>query len=200
MRTIERLLPAIAVAAILTGCAPEDSLFPLFVKDDQVFEQQLLGEWKLQGGADAKPEDESTPIVFRKGEDGSSYDVTISNFDGKGLNVASTARLVRLGDFLFIDFGTPDTDKRRFVEIPFPAHSIHFFGRIHFEESKIRIDCLNDEWVSAQAKAGKLTLATVQTPDGTTLSETTEELRKFALEHAEDKDAFSETYVLTRKK
>ena len=64
----------------------------------------------------------------------------------------------------------------------------------------MHIDFLNDKWVSDQTKAGKLTLASVTTSDGIALSANTEDLRKFALEHAEDQDAFSEVFAFQRKK
>ena len=46
----------------------------------------------------------------------------------------------------------------------------------------MRFDFLSDDWFKEQAKAGKLPLATVQTPNGLVISAATEELRKFALE------------------
>jgi len=64
----------------------------------------------------------------------------------------------------------------------------------------MRIDFLNDKWVSDQAKAGKLALVTVKTPNLVILAASTEELRKFALEHADDKGAFSENFAFQRKK
>jgi hypothetical protein len=60
------------------------------------------------------------------------------------------------------------------------------------------MDLLSDEWVKQQHKASKPLLDFVQTADGPTISASTEELRKFALEHAEDKEAFSEPYSLSR--
>ena len=64
----------------------------------------------------------------------------------------------------------------------------------------MRFDFLSDDWFKEQGKAGKLPLATVQTPNGLVISAATEELRKFALEHAEDMEAFSEPYSLSRTK
>jgi len=49
-------------------------------------------------------------------------------------------------------------------------------------------------------KAGMLPLPTVQTADGPVISAPTEELRKFALEYAEDTKALSEHYSLSRSK
>jgi hypothetical protein len=116
------------------------------------------------------------------------------------VNLAVAAHLVRLGDYSFIDFGTPNMDKRKFREIRFPTIESHLFGRIHLEKGSVRIDLLNDDWVKEQSQAGKLPLVVVQTAQGLVISASTEELRKFALEHAEDKQAFSDSYSLSRTK
>jgi hypothetical protein len=54
--------------------------------------------------------------------------------------------------------------------------------------------------VSDQAKAGKLALSSVTIGDHTVLMATTKELRKFALQHAEDRKAFAEPFAFQRKK
>lgn len=191
---------AVAVALLLVSCAPQTTLFPLFTPSDKTFDEKLLGEWKVQSGPEFKPSEKAQRMLFRRGDDGVNYDVTLFDFDDKGTNLAMTARLVALGAFLFIDFGNADPDKRKFNEIPFPVIEAHVFGRIHWEKQGPRIDFLNDEWITKQAKAGTLSLSVVQAPGGPLLSATTEQLRKFALEHAEDKEALSEAYSLVRTK
>jgi len=71
---------------------------------------------------------------------------------------------------------------------------------VQLEKDKMHINFLNHKRVSGQAKAGKLTLASVTTSNGIALSANTEDLRKFALEHAEDQDAFSEVFAFQCKK
>jgi len=191
---------SMAIVLLLAGCGPASSLFPLFLKDDQELDERLLGEWRIQSEAPFKHGEESGRIAFKKSADGAEYEVTVFDFDKQGMNLALTARLVRLGNFSFVDFGTPDTDKRKFREIPFPAIESHFFGRIQVEKDGARIDLLSDEWLKAQGKAGKLPLPAVQTPDGLAISASTEELRTFAREHADDSQAFSEPFSLSRTK
>jgi hypothetical protein len=191
---------SVALALLLAGCGPASSFSPLFNKGDQELDERLTGEWRIQGEASFKHGEKSARMVFRKGADGTEYEVTLFNFDEKGLNLVLTAHLVRLDNFSFIDFGTPDTDKRKFREIPFPAIESHFFGRIHLDNASVRIDLLSDNWVKKQGAAGKTPLPAVQTADGLAISASTEELRKFALEHAEDTEAFSDSYSLSRTK
>jgi hypothetical protein len=90
---------------------------------------------------------------------------------------------------------------------PYPAIEGHVIGRVYLERDKMHIDFLSDKWVSDQAKARKLTLSSVRIGDGTVfsipdrivLSATTEDLRKFVLQHAEDKEAFSDSFAFQRK-
>jgi len=188
------------LASVLSGCAPASSFFALFNDKDKEFDARLVGEWRIQSGAAFKAEEESARIVFRRSEDGSDYEVTLFDFDSKGMNLDCTGRLIRLGNRLFIDFGTPDTDKRKFTEFPFPIIESHIFGPIQIDKTSIRIDFLNDDWVKKQSETGKLSLPTVKTRDGLVISASTEELRKFAQDHVEDADAFSEPYSLVRAK
>jgi len=73
-------------------------------------------------------------------------------------------------------------------------------GRVYLEKDTMHIDFLSDKWVSDRAKAGKLGLPCVLIGNRIVLSATTEDLRKFAMQHAEDKEAFSETFAFQRKK
>ncbi len=122
------------------------------------------------------------------------------DFDENGEKLISAGRLVRLEGYLFFDLGSPDLEPRKNATIPYPTIQSHVFGRVHLEKDKMHIDFLKAKWVSDQAKAGKLTLASVTTSNGIALSANTQDLRKFVLEHAEDQDAFSETFAFQRKK
>lgn len=205
MKKSALFLGAILVSLILASCGPENSLFPLFTKEDQVFDEQLLGEWRLRGDEKAGPED--SRLIFRRGKEKATYEVlwTGPEQETQG-GFVLFAHLVRLGNSLFIDFGTPDPEKMadsgkaKFGEYPFPIIECHMFGRIVIDKKSAQIDLLADIWVENQAHAGELALATVKTPDGTVIAATTEELRKFALEHAEDTEAFSNKEYLYRSK
>jgi len=191
------LAVAVAFAVLLVGCEPQISLFPLFTQDDKVFDKQLLGEWQIWSGTELKPGDTPGSIIFSASKEAYTYDVRIPNFDEDHRTLSSEARLVKLGNYVFVDFGTPDVDK--LPQIPYPAVEGHAFGRLTLEGDKGRIDLLNDEWVKDSTKAGKMSLA-FQDASRVVLSAGTSDLRKFALEHAEDHGAFSQTYTLARKK
>lgn len=203
MSKLVRLFLPIAVCLLLAGCAPQDSLFPLFLKSDQVFEEGILGEWIVQGGTqEIKPDEKSGQVTFQRGAEDGTYDIAVLlDIEAEdGATLASTGKLVHLGSYLFIDLSSPDLERRKNAIVPYPILESHVFGRVQLERDKMRIDFLSDKWVSDQAKAGKLAVAAVRTPNSVILSASTEELRKFALDHADDKDAFSESFAFQRKK
>ena len=194
------LVATLVLVSVLAGCAPQDSLFPLFTQQDKLYDKQLLGEWQIRTQTDAEQDPGEKPafVIFSAGESENSYDVKIPKFNDAGGTMRATAHLVRLGAYLFIDLETPNAD--RFQDVSYPAIEAHIFGRLALGGDTARIDFLNDDWVTEQVAAGKLGLAYVEGPSGTMLSADTAELRKFALEHAEDHEAFSESYLLTRHK
>jgi hypothetical protein len=68
MSKFVRLILAGAVCLLLAGYVPQDSLFPLFLKSDQVFEEGILGEWTVQGGTQETTSDEkSGQVTFQTG-------------------------------------------------------------------------------------------------------------------------------------
>ncbi len=185
-----------ALALLLAGCVPEESIFPLFTKEDTLFDQQLLGEWRIWSGTTLKPGEQPGRIVFSTAESAYTYNVYVPTFDAEGRSLSSIARLIKLGNYVFIDFGTPDIYK--LPQIPYPALACHVFGRLTLDKDKARIDFLSDEWVKNQGQAAQLELK-LENPGNPILVTKTEDLRKFALEHAGDQAAFSETFTLVRK-
>ncbi len=145
-------------------------------------------------------QEESGHVIFQKYGGGTNYQITTPDFDEQGVKLESVGRLVRIGTSLFIDLAGPEMGTAKNITFPYPAIEGHVFGRVFLEQDRMHIDFLSDKWVSDQAKTRKLTLPSVTIGERTVLTATTEELRKFALEHAEDKDAFSEAFAFQRKK
>jgi hypothetical protein len=182
--------PVLALVLLLAGCGPASSLFPLFDDKSLVFDEGLIGRWVVQG--------EGKQWIF-KSSDSRTYDFTLTDFE-KNINLRSETRLVRLGKFLFIDFASPDAEFKRPTEVPFPGVPAHIFGRVWIEKDVVRLAMLDEDWVKNMAREKKLVPSYADTPDGVVLTASTEELQQFALEHAEDKEAFSDEYELRRQK
>jgi len=186
-----------AAAIFLAGCEPQISLFPLFTSQDSFFDQHLLGEWQIWSGKELKAGDTPGLIIFTTSPEAYTYEVKIPNFDERKDTLFTAARLVKVGNSVFIDFGTPNMDNLPLI--PYPAVEGHVFGRLTVEGGKAQINLLSDDWVKDEVKAGKMPLA-VQDASKLVLSANTSDLRKFALDYGDDAKAFSETFTLARKK
>jgi len=194
-------LAVIGLASALVSCGPAVALFSLYTAEDKIFDEQMLGEWRAVRPPEQEAESEEPLWIFARGKDGLSYNVTASDTKRKDQGgLVSTARIVKLGNFLFMDFEGPGTEDRDFTFYPYPVVTAHMIARIHADGKTLRIEFLNNTWLKKQIKAGKLALATLDTDDGLLVTATTAELRNFALTHAEDAEAFSDRYEFVREK
>jgi len=193
MKTKTALVLALLLVSLAAGCAPEDSLFPLFTKSDSFFDEKLVGAWRIRGSLDKVNPDDAY-IILSEGEDKNTYLVRALGVQKASGGMFLEAKLVQLGKYMFIDFGTPEnTEKLELHDLTYPAISCHIFGRVRHERNYVRVDLLDDDWVKKQIDAGKFELAHIKGPNELILTAPTEELRKFALAHAEDEEAFSFT-------
>jgi hypothetical protein len=201
---LARRIPLIALLFLLNGCAPINSIFPLYLPEDTAFDSRLIGNWQPALTDPDTFDKNSRWFITKSGKD-KFYDFKWGTADAKGGFVAK-ARLVQLGANLFIDFeGDDDSleapEKNQTANIaPFPTISTHMIGRVWLEKDTLRIQFLSDDWIKKQVKAGTLSLAHVD-PDGEPiLIAKTDDLRKFMQAHADDTDALSEKYEFKRVK
>jgi hypothetical protein len=199
MKRTPLLLAAAALASILAGCGPINSLQPLYTKEDKVFEETLLGEWRPK--SPENDEDKKARWTFEKSGNEYFYTLCMTTIEKKGC-LRAQARLVRLGGALFVDFegDTRDDDASKITNMPFPIISTHMIGRIWIEKDAFRIRMFEDDWINKHIKEGKFALAYTTTDGGTVLTAKTEDLRKFAQDHADDEVAFSGSFELVRAK
>jgi hypothetical protein len=181
------------------GCGPVNSLFALYTSEDKFFDENLIGEWQ-QTPATATESEKNGRWVFLRDGDTSVYKTSLVTIGKRGGFVAK-GRLVRLGKAVFVDF-EPDTGSSGDSELtlPYPVIESHMIGRIWIEKDQVRLHFLSEDWVKKQLKEGKLTLPHAGPAETPILNATTADLRKFAQEHAEDEEAFSENYELVRMK
>jgi hypothetical protein len=187
------------LALVLAGCEPENSLFPLYTAEESMFNERLIGAWRMQKSLDKKSSDDSY-WIFSEGKEKNTY--LVRGVDAKKSfgGLALIAHLVRLGAYTFIDFTTPeDSEELNLHPSFFPYIPSHVFGRVRIEKNYVRIDLLDDDWVKKQVGEGKFTLAHVEGPSGIILSAPTEDLRKFALAHAEDEKTFAFTEYFVKE-
>jgi len=206
MKNLFLFVVVIGLVLILAGCGPVMSLFPLRTAEDKIFDAQLLGEWRQvdpdkQKTISNEAAGDEYLWTFTRARDGSGYDLKVLWIEKKKKDgFTSNAHLVQLGNFLFMDFQGYSGEDDSFGYHPFPVVNAHMIARIRVDQKTLRFDFLKDDWIRNQIKAGKPPLATLETDDNLLVTATTEELRKFALVHAEDAEAFSEGYSFERVK
>jgi hypothetical protein len=176
---------------LLSGCWTL-SIHPLYLESDLVVDPGLEGIW----GDPESPEGETWQFVR---ETETSYRLVIREANDLLVDPRKhgvfEARLVRLGDRLFLDLfpETPETVNEYFESHVIPAHS---FSRLVLEGHVLRLAPLSPEWLKENLRSGAIELAHETQDDEIVLTASTEELRAFALEHASN--AFEEEEVLSR--
>jgi len=75
---------------------------------------------------------------------------------------------------------------------------MHAIAGIWLDKDEVRIRFLDEKWAWKQIHNSKFSLSHVEAPTALVVTATTEELRKFATEHADDKEVFSADFRLVR--
>ena len=190
MRTTQ-ILVTFGIAVLMTGCVPTLSLHPLFTDKDSAFDPALLGAW-------AETESSEDTFIFQRSQDkANGYELTISE---NGVPARFEARLVRLGDHAFLDVApqVPDLKNETYLLHLLPFS--HTFSRIRVEGDVLRVATLKSDWVKEMIDRKKVKIGHQSLEDVILLTAPTETLRKFAMQYAENDQAFSITTELHRRK
>ncbi|MBS1840471.1 MAG: hypothetical protein JSS69_03950 [Acidobacteria bacterium] len=198
MQRIVTLLAAMLALLTLSGCGPEESLFGL--GQAAPLDQRLMGKWLLLEGGKPSSDGRKSHVLIRSAADNTSYELDVQNFADDGQTILMSANLVAIDGLLFLDFYPPDPKKSDCKRASFPVVKAHIFARVSIEKDKLNWYFLDDSWVNNQDKEHKLEIASVRSSDGLLLSAESDDLRKFLSKHAEEKEAFSGYYLLTREK
>jgi len=177
-----------AAAAVMLGCVP--SLQPFVTEKDAIFEPGLLGTWTK---ADSKQS-----ATFTKADDGKSYNILATDDDGDPSKLE--ARLMRLGNDLFLDTTIKEVDDWKGNFAKFHLLPIHLLTKITLEGDTLRYATLDFSWAKELRKQKKLSIRHEVQDDMTVLTAPTKELQEFVRKHAAEKDAFQSPTELKRKK
>ncbi len=159
----------------------------------------MLGSWQPVV-TDPQDSEKDERWIFSTSKNHKFYAFKMGTVGEKGAYVAK-ARLVRLGNNLFIDFaGESDDEASKDSVIPFPVITTHMIGRVWLEKDTLQLRLLNDDWVKKQAEAGKLSLPHLNVDGDQIITAQTDDLRKFIEAHADDKEALSVNYDFVRAK
>lgn len=195
----------IVLALILAGCGPVMSLFPLYKDADFVTEDSVIGQWSEQ---DFSERSDKNPLEQReccwkieKGGNG-SYNISIPMGKGNPHHTRVAIRFLKLDGKFFVDAEPPDIDldKDKSTDMLFPVVGAHIFGRIWIEKDEIKMKLLDQDWLRDAILGKRIHLDYVYTKGALLLAANTDDLQRFAIQFADDKDAFGDGYDLIRKK
>ena len=181
----------VLLLAIVTGCVP--SLNPLYTDKDVIFEPALLGRW----GSD----DPREKWEFEKtGE--KSY--KLKQTDGEGLAAEFDARLVRLGDYKFLDLTVTNIDEKYFKMNGWAAFSLipaHLVVQVHEIGPKLKLSAMNPDWVKDWLEKNPKAIEHRKlAEDRYVITASTKDLQKFVLQHADEEGLFGGAHELERRK
>ncbi len=170
-----KYLIVLGLAAFAFGC-PARSLFPLFAEKDLKPLPAGVKTWIL----------EKRDTVTFQADKGMTYRVTV-RFAGGGSG-QYIAQVGKLGDAWFLDSYPADND--------IDGHLIpsHIISRIRIQRDTAWIASLDSDWLEKMIHAGKLSIPHVERDGEIILTASTEQLQELALRHADDPDAFQQTW------
>jgi len=201
------------LAALLGGCVPVMSLYPLFTEEDLVFEEKLLGTWVDD------PNSPKSTWEFKRIVDSSKKEwefdlpqkpekayklILLDNKEGtKG---SFFAHVVKLKDQLFLDVYPsqlpsakmdPNEDWAFNTLFLIPGHS---FAIIDSIEPQLKIRWTTQDEMGKLFKEELKAIKHELVKDRIILTASTQKLQAFVLKYADDKRVFPAKAVLTRKK
>jgi hypothetical protein len=217
---LPRFVVGFTFFALASGCL-QPSLNPLFLPEETLFDETLLGAWTCPGEVwtFARESYETVP-------DRPYYRVTI---DGDNQTAEMGAWLGRLDKTWFVTFRSGGFD----LQLPtdFVRHHVvatYTFGQINVQPTRVRLAMLDSEWIQKAEAAGQLAIGVrrwlndeipsfeharrppeardPQWPDPkdsrwlseVLLTAPPRELQRFARSYADDKSVFGETIELVR--
>lgn len=164
------------------------SLHPLHTEQDQILEPGLVGVWAASDG--------EVIAIVRQAED-KSYQITYLEKDSSEEAPARyRGRLLRLGDFVFLDLAAePDVGRRE----PNGMVATHLFFRIRLSGDELQVEMVDDELLQ-EADAAQLRREKLPDRYVTLLTASSKEVRTWLEQHAGNPKLYSDTLELRRVK
>jgi len=179
-------LPVFIVLVFLFGGCIVTSVHPLYFEENVVYDPALLGTWSEKG--------ENEAWLFKKGKD-NTYQLFIFDEESSG---EFEARLVRLGDYLFLDI-FPEEQQSGNVLYNLHMVQMHSFIKVSIEEDVLHLTPLDKEWFDTMMKQKKITIRHEKRDDLYVLTASTKELQEFVLKYADNEEAFEFGDLYRRK-
>lgn len=181
----------------ISGCVR--SLYPLFMEDDLIFKDELLGTWKEKDG--------KSTWIFEK-SNGMNYTLIhyAAEYNTPNDKVSEdtarfTAQLGKLGKYIFLDIfpGKPDTKvKNDFYN--FHLLPVHTISRVWFTNDTLKLSMLDNDWLAKMIDKNAYRIKHARLNDQLILTASTQELQRLVVKYANNTKAFPKPGELYRVK
>ena len=182
---------AAVLLAIITGCVP--CLNPIYTDKDLIVDPALVGTW---GSSDPKEKWVFTKTAAR------SYKLTQT--DAEGVTAEFDVRLVRLGQYRFLDLVVTNASENHIRLNGFAAFSLipgHLVIQVHAIEPKLKLAVMNPDWVKEWLEKNSKSIDHIKiAEDRYAIVASTADLQKFVLRHASEEGLFGDPHELERRK
>lgn len=180
---------SVVLLAIITGCVP--CLNPIYTDKDLIFDPALVGTW---GSGDVKEK-----WIFTKAGE-KAY--KLRQTDSDGLTADFEARLVRLGNYKFLDLMVTNADDVKLNGwAAFSLIPAHLVLQVHELGPKLKISAMDPDWVKEWLEKNSKSIEHRKIgEDRYMLIASTADLQKFVLKHADEEGLFGGAHELERRK
>lgn len=172
------------LAALLGSCIP--SLHPLYTDKELLFKENLIGTWT----------EEDSQWVFEEGSEPNSYDLAVTDNEGKG---EFTAHLVKIDNMLFLDLFPEEPDLEGANDF-YKSHllPVHTFIKVEQIEPILKMRMMDPEEMGDMLENDPNLIKHEIVEDRVVLTASTNQLQKFMKEHANDEGLFNEPIEMKR--
>jgi len=182
-----RMIPVVTLLG-LAACLP--SLHPLYTEEDLVFAPELVGLWKPKDGKASWEFKEVGP---------KEYKLIYTDKDGKPGEFE--ARLVKLGDHLFLDLFPKEPKLKANDFYKFHLLPTHAIMKVQAVKPDLQLEMLDPEWfdklVERDPKAIKHEV--IEGAHRTVITASTGELQRFVLKYVDNEEAWGDALRLHRR-
>ena len=171
-------------ALFIVGCVP--SLNPLYTEQDLTMDPALIGTWVDKETGESWTLSSSEKLKYG-----------LVEVDADGRQSEYDARLVKVGDKLFLDLVKPDSAKNdshrnRFAET-------HTFVHIVKKDTSVQISYMEPRWLKDFLRDNPKAIRHEKVNGEIVLTSSPKETQEFVLEHLRTHEAFSTPADLVRK-
>jgi hypothetical protein len=174
------------LAVLLGGCVL--SLYPLYEKNDLIFEKKLLGTWAENGSRET--------WQFERGKGENYYKMTLT--DKKGKKGYFDVGLGKINDIMFFNVFPQEPELKEIDYYKFHILRAHSFIRIEQIEPTLVMRLMNPDKTKEMLKNDPNLIKHEIVQDRIVLTASTKELQKFMKAHANDEGLFSKLNKLKR--